>query len=56
MASSSGKVYATDTIILNGLEYHRGDELPVGEEKSIVDDLKDRELASTTKPKDDDEF
>lgn len=45
------KLYATDTILYGGREYQRGDELPKLED-SVVADLKDRELASTTEPKD----
>lgn len=54
-SSSSNKAYATDSVLLNGVEYQRGDELPQGEPKDTIEDLKDRGLASTTKPKDDDE-
>ena len=42
-------LYATAPVILEGRVYERGAELPKLED-SVVADLKDRELASTTDP------
>ena len=42
-------LYATAPVILEGRVYERGEELPKLED-SVLADLKDRELASTTDP------
>jgi len=43
-------LYATAPVILENRVYERGEELPKSLEDSVVADLKDRELASTTDP------
>lgn len=43
-------LYVTAPVILEGRVYERGEELPKSLEDSVVADLKDRELASTTDP------
>jgi len=43
-------LYATAPVILENRIYERGEELPKSLEDSVVADLKDRELASTTDP------
>jgi len=43
-------LYATAPVILENRVYECGEELPKTLEDSVVADLKDRELASTTDP------
>jgi len=43
-------LYATAPVILENRVYECGEELPKSLEDSVVADLKDRELASTTSP------